>query len=275
MCVHASIVRPLSSFCWLVRILRSSLSQAIFTSTVGAWDAPGNTINTSPEYQNRNISAISLQNTFSLNHQLLSLNVWFHPRTKHKFLFYFTVTQITMKNLHKLQLYSYIKLKLFQMFALLTWTTYTSSLPLYQISNFFTSPLTFSVIPTAVICQDTHTHTASLTSCNTSVPTHAGTPPLRGFILPASSIINQEQRQLLLRRRWCDDARRNSRGEKSCRSAASRALHCRARLGVVHHLQVIASCQGRDVSSIQMCSAEGCRVCQNVLPKEGGRLKWW
>lgn len=76
-----------------------------------------------------------------------------------RFYFYFTVMQFTMKNLHKLQLYSYIKLKLLQMFALLTWTTYTSSLPLYQISNFFTSPLTFSVIPTAVICQDTHTHT--------------------------------------------------------------------------------------------------------------------
>lgn len=28
---------------------------------------------------------------------------------------------------------------------------YTTSLPLYQISNFFTSPFTFSVIPTALI----------------------------------------------------------------------------------------------------------------------------
>lgn len=44
-----------------------------------------------------------------------------------------------------------------KLFGLLTWTTYTSSLPLYQISNFFTSPLTFSVIPTAVICQETYT----------------------------------------------------------------------------------------------------------------------
>lgn len=31
------ICRPLSSFCWSVRILRSSWSQVIFTSTVGAW----------------------------------------------------------------------------------------------------------------------------------------------------------------------------------------------------------------------------------------------
>lgn len=46
-------------------------------------------------------------------------------------------------------------------FFYLTWTIYTSSLPLYQISNFFTSPLTFSVIPTAVICQETHTHTVN------------------------------------------------------------------------------------------------------------------
>jgi len=30
--------RPRSSFCWFVRILRSSVSQAIFTSTVGAWE---------------------------------------------------------------------------------------------------------------------------------------------------------------------------------------------------------------------------------------------
>lgn len=35
-CACVSNVRPLSSFCWLVRILRSSLSQANFTSTVGA-----------------------------------------------------------------------------------------------------------------------------------------------------------------------------------------------------------------------------------------------
>lgn len=34
-----------------------------------------------------------------------------------------------------------------------TCTTYTSSLPLYQISNFRWSPFTFSVIPTAFICK--------------------------------------------------------------------------------------------------------------------------
>jgi len=101
---------------------------------------------------------------------------------------------------------------------LLTWTTYTSSLPLYQISNFFTSPLTFSVIPTAVICQetyavyaDTHTHThcigmsstsyIRLTSCNTSVlsehkHSHKHTPPLCNCFLLTASIINQEQQLL-------------------------------------------------------------------------------
>lgn len=96
---------------------------------------------------------------------------------------------------------------------LLTCTTYTSSLPLYQISNFFTSPLTFSVIPTAVICQETYTvytdtHTQykdeqrlTCTSCNTSVLSEhkqSHTPPLCDCFLPTSSIINQEQQQQLL-----------------------------------------------------------------------------
>lgn len=77
-----------------------------------------------------------------------------------------------------------LKMLAFNFFRLLTWTTYTSSLPLYQISNFFTSPLTFSVIPTAVICRETYTvytdtrarsirmsstSDIRLTSCNTSV----------------------------------------------------------------------------------------------------------
>jgi len=53
--------------------------------------------------------------------------------------------------------FPYHYLQIFRSLKLQTCTTYTSSRPLYQISNFLWSPFTFSVIPTAFICKEKRT----------------------------------------------------------------------------------------------------------------------
>lgn len=53
--------------------------------------------------------------------------------------------------------FPYYYLQIFRSLKVQTCTTYTSSLPLYQISNFLWSPFTFSVIPTAFICKEKRT----------------------------------------------------------------------------------------------------------------------